>query len=299
MNCDRPRRRSARGSSRRWRRRTCGWLSDCAIASAIWLRQALCSSTNRMRKVSAPGVLGVLAGAHVERLHADVARLVRDALEAAADRDQRLERLRLELLVPERVDDLGVELAEQRVHRRLDRDDVLRERRILPDERLDGVVEHRDRQVGHLDDPLEEAVGWPRHAAQPQELAGDALGVVADALQLQVDLDRAVGEPQVARPRAAAGPGTRGRAGRSPSPSRRCTGRAGSRRRRAGGCRRRGRARSRAASARRAPPSRAPARGFFRCRVRATVRGGWPWVSGGDDGASSLGRMISGAICRG
>ena len=31
--------------------------SDCAMASAIWLRQALCSPTNSTRKVSAPGCL--------------------------------------------------------------------------------------------------------------------------------------------------------------------------------------------------------------------------------------------------
>ena len=38
--------------------------------------------------------------------------------------------------------------------------------------------------------------GGPREARQAQDLAGDALGVVAHALELEVDLDRAVGEPQ-------------------------------------------------------------------------------------------------------
>ena len=47
----------ARGSSPALEKMNLGWPSDCAIASAIWLRQALCSPTKRMRKVSAPGCL--------------------------------------------------------------------------------------------------------------------------------------------------------------------------------------------------------------------------------------------------
>ena len=44
----------ARGSSPALEKMNLGCPSDCAIASAIWLRQELCSSTNSTRNVSAP-----------------------------------------------------------------------------------------------------------------------------------------------------------------------------------------------------------------------------------------------------
>jgi hypothetical protein len=142
-------------------------------------------------------VLRVLARAHVDRLHAHVARLVGDALEAPADRDDRLRHLRQDRPAAQRLDNLVVELAQERVDRRLRQDHAARDRRVLAHERLDRVVQHRDREVRHLDEPLAQRRGRALEARQAQDLARDALGVVADALELEVDLDRAVREPQV------------------------------------------------------------------------------------------------------
>ena len=217
----------ARGSTPALEKMNLGWPSDCAIASAIWLRQALCSPDEEDAEGLGPGVLGVLARAHVERLHAHVAGLVGHPLEAPPDVDERLQHLGLDRLLAERLEEVGVELAEERVHGRLHQDDALRQRR------GPGARRPRSRRgaSGSRGRPSRRSArgcgSGGGQAAQAQELAGDALRVVAHALELEVDLDRAVGEAEVARRRAAAGRGTRGRAGRSPSPSRRCTGRAG------------------------------------------------------------------------
>ena len=61
----------------------------------------------------------------------------------------------------------------------------------------DRVVEHRDGDVGHLDEAPAERLGRLGQVAQAEDLPGDALGVVADPLQLEVDLDGAVGEAEV------------------------------------------------------------------------------------------------------
>ena len=99
-------------------------------------------------------------------------------------------------LLLERLEEVAVELAEERVHGGLHQDDALRQGGVLAHEGVDRVVEHRDREVGHLHDPLADGGGRGK-AAQAQELAGDALGVVAHALELEVDLDRAVREAEV------------------------------------------------------------------------------------------------------
>ena len=82
------------------------------------------------------------------------------------------------------------------VHLVLDLDGPLREARVLVDECTHGVVEHGDREFADLGEELVGDGGL--RAAEEQDLACDALRVVPDALQLQVDLDRRVGEAEVA-----------------------------------------------------------------------------------------------------
>ena len=93
-------------------------------------------------------VLRVLARAHVERLHAHVARLVGDALEAPADRDERLGASRAGSSGSRSASTTSaLSLREQGVDRRLRQDHAARERRVLAHEGLDRVVQHRDREV--------------------------------------------------------------------------------------------------------------------------------------------------------
>ncbi len=185
----------ASGSTPALEKMNLGWPSDCAIAFRHLAAAGVVLAHEEDAKGIGPGVLGVLARAHVERLHAHVAGLVGHPLEAPPDVDERLQHLGLDQLLLERLEEVAVELAEERVHGGLHQDDALRQRGVLPHEGVDRVVEHRDREVGHLHDPVTDGRGRGK-AAQPQELAGDALRVVAHALELEVDLDRAVGEAE-------------------------------------------------------------------------------------------------------
>jgi len=154
---------------------------------------------------------------------------------------------------------------------------------VLGDEGLDRVVEHGYGEGGHLDDPVANRLRHRGQAAQAQDVPGDALGVVAHPLELEVDLDRAVGEAEVdahgllPHEELEAEPVDRllllvdvlvaqdDRVGllaaaalEADTQSRR--------------------------PVRRGRTSRGPRDGFDRCRAPATPRDGWPWLPLGSGG---------------
>ena len=145
----------------------------------------------------APRVLDVLARAHVEHFLADALRLIGDALEAVHDGLKRGEGLERNALLRAQALELGVELEPQPIDLLLGVHRAPRERGVLAHERFHGAVEHRDGDAGDLAKALDRNghVGRAKH----EDLARHALGVVADALELRVDLDGDVREAQ--RPR--------------------------------------------------------------------------------------------------
>jgi hypothetical protein len=125
---------------------------------------------------------------------ADALRLIGDALEPIDDRHQRGDGLERELLATALLDDLGVQGVTQPVDALLGFHGLAGEGRVLREESLDGAVKHRNREIGDLAEALDG--DGHVHRGEGQDLARDALGVVPDALELGVDLDRDVREAE-------------------------------------------------------------------------------------------------------
>lgn len=110
------------------------------------------------------------------------------------DHHQRIERFEGDLVFPAELHQVGVEPALERVHPFLGRAGPAGEVGVLRDKRLHRVVQHGDGKVGDLGVALDGDghVG----GGEFQHLAGDALGVVADAFQFEIDADGGVGQAQ-------------------------------------------------------------------------------------------------------
>jgi len=142
-------------------------------------------------------VLGVFARAHVEHFGADVPGLVGNAFETAHHHGQRIQRIERHLVFAKQMDEVLDQFALSQVDAVLQLNRLARQLGVLLHERLDRVVQHRGRMSGELDELLARESGG--HLAQFQQPPRDALGVVPDALELEVDANRAVGEAQRAR----------------------------------------------------------------------------------------------------
>ena len=147
-------------------------------------------------------MLGEFSSAHVEHLLAQVLRLVGHALEAARNGHQRVQGGRRELALPVEVPQFNVDGAAQSIPLFLGRHRPPRQIGVLLQEGPDCVSQHCDGQVAEFD---EFDVRWGGvQRAHRQHLAGDALGVIANALQFLVDLDGREDEPQLAGDRLVA-----------------------------------------------------------------------------------------------
>ena len=142
------------------------------------------------------GVSHVLTCTHVERLHADVAGQVGDALEPAADHDERIERLEGQLVLAEQDDEVAIQLALEQIHGLLDFNGRAGQVRVLIHKRLGRVAQHRYGKVGNF----LEAIDGKLHGQiqQLKRLPSDALSAITHALQFEIDLDGGIGEAQEA-----------------------------------------------------------------------------------------------------
>ncbi len=139
-------------------------------------------------------VLVVFAGAHVEHLLADALGLIPHPLEAVDDGHQGGQRLQGNPPLLLHADEVGVELVPLAIDQLLGLHGPPGQGGVLGEEGLDGGMQHRDGPPGQL------AVAFGGQGelerAEDDHLAGDALGVVTDPLELGVDLDGGVGEAQ-------------------------------------------------------------------------------------------------------
>ena len=121
--------------------------------------------------------------------------IVGDALDATAHRGEQGVRLEAELARGLPGHQVLVEPLAHLVDGPLGRHRVAGQVGVGLQERPDGVLQHRDRGLPHLAERL--GVDRGMHLVQLEHAAGHTLGVVADALQFDADLERGVGEAQV------------------------------------------------------------------------------------------------------
>ena len=141
-------------------------------------------------------VLGKLSGAHVEDFFAQVLGLVGHALEAARDGHERGQGRGGELVPAAEFRQFGVDAVAQRVGLLLHHHRPRRLIGVLLQEGFDGFPEHADGELAEFDKQGGGRLGL--QSTDRQHLAGDAFSVIADALQLLVDLDGREDEPQMA-----------------------------------------------------------------------------------------------------